>query len=324
MSSPKIKIGLAALAVSLGFSVAAQAQENFPNRMIKIVVPFAPGGGTDIAARLVAEKLHEKWGQPVVVENRPGAGGNIGAESVFRSPPDGYTLLLTPPPPLVINKGLYTKLTFDPDQLEPVSLISASPNVLLVHPALPIKSVKQLIEYAKAHPDKLNYASQGNGTTSHLTAELFKSMAGITLTHVPYRGSGPAVADLMGGQVDIMFAEISSVVSYIRAGKLRPLAVGSVKRNPAFPDVPTVAETLPGFASMTSSNVVAPPKTPQAIIDKLSAAIAEGMKDPAVIKRFNDLSAEAIGSTAAEHSKFLQQERERWGGVIRVTGITLD
>lgn len=319
----KVILGLAFLATSMGVALPSQAQD-YPTKLIKIVVPFAPGGGTDVVARLVAERLQAKWGQPVIVEHRPGAGGNIGAEAVFRSPPDGYTLLLTPPPPLVINKGLYAKLSFDPDEFVPVSLLSASPNVLLVHPKLPIKSVKQLIDYAKANPDRLNYASQGNGTTSHLTAELFKSSAGVNLVHVPYKGSGPAIADLLGGQVDIMFAEISTAVSHIQAGKLSALAVGSDKRNPSLPSVPTVSESLPGFVSMTSSNIVAPPKTPPAIVNKLSSAIAEVMRDAAVVKRLSDLSAVAIGSTPAEHAKFLTQERKRWGGVIRVTGTALD
>jgi tripartite-type tricarboxylate transporter receptor subunit TctC len=323
MKFHQVILGLAFLATSMGVALPSHAQD-YPNKLIKIVVPFAPGGGTDVVARLVAERLQAKWGQAVIVEHRPGAGGNIGAEAVFRAPPDGYTLLLTPPPPLVINKSLYAKLSFDPDELVPVSLLSASPNVLLVHPKLPIKSTQQLIDFAKANPDRLNYASQGNGTTSHLTAELFKSTAGIRLTHVPYKGSGPAITDLMGGQVEIMFAEISTAVSHIQAGTLRALAVGSEKRNHSLPNIPTVSETLPGFMSMTSSNVVAPPKTPPAIVNKLSSALAEVMRDPAVVKRLSELSAVAIGSTPAEHAKFLAQERKRWGGVIRVTGTVLD
>jgi tripartite-type tricarboxylate transporter receptor subunit TctC len=325
MTATRIKGGLAILALAaLGVSSSPVQAQEFPTKMIKLVVPFPPGGGTDIVARLISEKLQAKWGQPVVIENRPGAGGNIGAEYVFRSPPDGYTLLLTPPPPLVINKGLYGKLSFDPDALTPLSLVATSPNILVVYPGIPVENVKQFIEYGKAHPDKLNYASQGNGTTSHLTAEMFKSMTGIKITHVPYKGSGPAIADLMGGQVNVMFAEISSVSAFVRAGKLRALAVGSDKRNPAFPDVPTVAETLPGFVSTTSSNIVAPPGTPPAIVDKLSSAIGEAMRDPAVAKRLADLSAEAVGSTPAEHAAYLDRERERWGAVIKMTNTHLD
>jgi len=315
--------GLAFLAASMGFALPSHAQD-YPNKSIRLVVPFPPGGGVDIVARLVAERLQAKWGQSVIVENRAGAAGNIGAEAVFRSPPDGYTLLATSVPTFVMSKRLYTKLSFDPDEFVPVSLLSTSPAVLLVHPKLPIESVKQLVDYAKANPDRLSYASQGNGSTAHLTSELFKSMAGIKLIHVPYKGGGPAIIDLMGGQVDLMFADISSVVSLIQAGKLRALAVGSEKRNPSWPNVPTVSETLPGFVSMTATHIVAPPKTPPAIVNKLSGAIAEVMRDPTVVKRLSDLSLEAIGNTPAEHAKFLNQEREHWGGLIRITGTKLD
>lgn len=321
LGNTKYRLILAAGAIV--FASLSHAQI-FPDKMIKIIVPFAPGGGTDVAARIVAEKLQAKWGQSIVVDNRAGAGGNVGAEVVFNSPPDGYTLLFTPPPPLVINKSLYPKLSFDPDLFEPLSLVSTSTNVLVVHPNLPVKSVQELIDYANAHPNKLNYASQGNGTTSHLTAELFKSAAQIEITHVPYKGSGPAMNDLLSGQVEMMFAESSTAVSNIRAGRLRALAVGSEKRNPAFPELPTVSQTLPGFASMTSSNVVAPPKTPAAIVNKISAAIAEAMRDPAVVKRLSDLSADAVGSTPAEHAEFLNAERARWGAVIRSAGIAMD
>ncbi len=319
----KMIFGLAFLAASMGFALPSHAQD-YPNKLIKLVVPFPPGGGVDFAARLVADRLQAKWGQPVIVENRAGANGNIGAEAVFRSHPDGYTLLLTSLPPLVINKSLYSKLSFDPDEFVPVSLISASPNVLLVHPKLPIESVKQLVDYAKANPDRLNYASSGNGSTHHLSIELLKSMVGIKLNHVPYKGSGPAIIDLLGGQVDVMFADISAAILHIQTGKLRALAVGSEKRNPSLPNVPTVSETLPGFVSMAASNIVAPPKTPPAIVNKLSSAIAEVMRDPTVVKRLSDQGVVAIGSTPAEHAKFLNQERERWGAVIRVTGTTLD
>lgn len=323
MTIRNMKCGLAILAAAMGLAAPVHAQ-SFPDKMIRIVVPFAPGGGTDVVARLIAEKLQAKWGQPVVVENRPGAGGNVGAEAVFRAAPDGYTLLLTPPPPLVINKSLYRSLSFDPDQFEPLSLVSTSTNVLVVQPKLPIKSVQELIDYAKAHPNKLNYASQGNGTTAHLTGELFKSMAHIDITHIPYKGSGPAMTDLLGGQVDMMFTESSAAMPNIRAGKLRALAVGSEQKNAAFPDLPTVSQTLPGFVSMTSSNIVAPPKTPAAIVNKLSRALAEIMRDPAVVKRLGDLSAQAVGSTPAEHAKFLAAERARWSNVIRSANIKLD
>lgn len=313
----------ACLATLATLAAPAHADE-FPDKPIRLVVPFAPGGGTDVVARLVAEKLQAKLGQPAIVDNRPGAGGNVGAEQVYRAAPDGYTLLLTPPPPLVINENLYSRLGFQPERFTPVSLISASPNLLVVHPSVPVKTARELIDYAKQHPDRLNYASQGNGTTSHLTAEMLKSMTGIALTHVPYKGSGPALADLMGGQVDMMFAEISSVVNLVRTGKLRALAVASTERNPSLPDIPTMQDTLPGFLSSSSSNLVAPPDTPPAIVDKLSAAVAEAMRDPAVVEKLTQLCAEPLGTTPARHAQYLKEERQRWAGVIRTAGIRLD
>jgi tripartite-type tricarboxylate transporter receptor subunit TctC len=233
-------------------------------------------------------------------------------------------LLLTPPPPLVINKSLYAKLSFNPDAFVPVSLISSSPNVLLIHPRVGVETIKQLIEFAKANPGRLNYASPGNGSTTHLSAELFKLMARVSAVHVPYKGTGPAIADLLGGQVDMMFVEMGAAVAHIRSRKVRALAVGSEKRNPSLPDVPTVSEVLPGFVSMTSSNIVAPPNTPAAIVNKLSAAIGEIMRQPDVTNRLRETSTSAIGSTPAELGQFLKQENERWGGVIRATGTKLE
>jgi tripartite-type tricarboxylate transporter receptor subunit TctC len=298
--------------------------EDFPNKPIRLVVPFAPGGGTDIVARIVAEAMQKKWGQPVIVDNRPGAGGNVGADFVFHSAPDGYTLMLTPPPPLVINESLYRKMPFEPAKFAPVSLISTSANLLVVHPSVPVHTVRELIDYARQHPDRINYASQGNGTTSHLTAEMFKSVAGLQITHVPYKGSGPALADLMGGQVQMMFAEISSAINLVRTGKLRALAVSSAKRNPALPDTPTMSDTLPGFESTTSSSLVAPPGTPSEITHKISAVMAEAMRDPAVASKLAEFCAEPVGSTPEQHAEFLNRERKRWGDVIRKVGIQLD
>lgn len=319
----KIWIGLAFFAAAMGLSLPVQGQD-YPSKPIKIVSPYAPGGGTDLALRILSDRLQKKWGQPAVVEYRPGAGGNIGAELVFRSPPDGYTLLLTPPPPLVINKHLYKKLSFDPGAFVPVSLISESPNVLLVRTGLPIDSLQQLINFAKENPGRLNYASPGDGSTPHLTAELFKSMTAVKLTHIPFNGTGPAIVALLGEHVDMMFSEISAAIPHIRAGKVRALAVSSEKRSPSLPDVPTVSEVLPGFVSMTSGNLVAPPLTPPAIVNKLSAAIAEIMREPEIAKRFLELSAVAVGSTPAEHALVLKQDSDRWEKVIRLTGTRMD
>jgi tripartite-type tricarboxylate transporter receptor subunit TctC len=307
------------LAAGLALAPPAAAQD-FPARPIKIVVPYAAGGGADIMARIVAQKLQDKWGQAVVVENRAGAGGNLGAEAVYAAEPDGHTLLFTAQGPLVVNQSLYGKLAYDPDAFAPVSLVVVAYSVLLAHPKVPASSAQELIAFAKANPDRLNYASQGIGTAAHLTAELFKSMAGVKIVHVPYKGSGPALNDLVAGHVNIMFGELAAAHPYIGSGMLRPLAVSSEKRNPSMPDVPTVSEVLPGFVVTSWWAVVAPPRTPPAIANKLSAAIAETLKQPDVAARLVDMSMVRTGSTPAELASFMQQERERWGNVIRASG----
>jgi tripartite-type tricarboxylate transporter receptor subunit TctC len=307
----------------MAFSSGVSAQE-FPTKPIKIVVPFQPGGGNDRVARIVAEKLRAKWGQAVVIENRAGAGGNIGAEMVFNATPDGYTLLLTAQGPLTINKSLYRKLSYEPEAFVPISAIATSYAVLAVHPKVPAENMRQLVAYAKANPDRLNYGSQGQGTTSHLTAEWFKSMAGVEITHVPYKGTAPALADLLGGQVDMMLVEISSVLPHIRTGKLRALGVGGDKRNPLLPEVPPVSGMLPGFVSQVWYGLVAPPKTPSAIAQKLSTAVAEILQQPEVVKQLQDNTIEAIGSTPAEMAKFMKQDSERWSSLVRATNTRLD
>ncbi len=299
--------------------VSAQAQD-YPVKTISIVVPAAAGGGLDRIARLLAESFRAKWGQPVIVENRAGAAGIIGSEYVSRAPADGYTLLFAATGQLVINKSLYTKLNFDPDTFVPISLVTAAPNVLVVNPRVAADSVQQLIAFAKANPDKLSYASQGTGTTQHLSPELLKSITGIGIIHVPYKGGAPALTDLMGGQVDMMFTEISGVLPHIRAGKLKALAVGSNKRNVALPDVPAMNEILPGFVSMSWQGMVAPAGTPASIANRLSAATAEALKQPDFAKHLSNASLESIGSTPEELAAFMRQERERWGKVIRATG----
>ncbi|MEA3193707.1 MAG: hypothetical protein QOD26_2040 [Betaproteobacteria bacterium] len=298
-----------------------QAQE-WPTKAVRIVVPFPPGGSADLLPRIVAEKLSERWGQPVIVDNRPGAAGNIGADVVFRSEPDGYTLLSAPPPPLVINRLLYPKLSYDSTQFVPMSVIAAIPNVLLVHPKVPASSVSELISYVKQNPGKLNYASQGNATTSHLTAELFKSMAGgLQITHIPYKGTAPALADLVAGQVDMMCDNLGVSLPHVRAGKLKALAVTS---KTAFMGIPAMAETLPGFEAQAWFGVVGPPKTSSAIADKVSTSIREILKMPEVQKRLADLSAEPMGLGPAETAAFMKQESERWGTVIRSAGVRID
>ena len=311
-----------ALAFALSCSVAAQ---EWPAKAVRIIVPFPAGGSADLLPRAVAEKLTERWGQPVIVDNRPGAAGNIGAEAVFRADADGYTLMSSPPPPLVINKLLYPKLAYDPDEFVPISVIGAIPNVLLVHPKVPAASVAELIAYARANPGKLNYASQGNGTTSHLTAELFKAMAGgLRITHIPYKGSAPALTDLLGGQVDMMCDNLGVSLPHVRAGKLKALAVASRKRFPGLPEVPALAETLPGFEAVAWFGIVAPPKTSPAIADKVALGVQEALKLADVRKRLADLSAEPLGYSPAETARFMRQEVERWSAVIRTAGVKLE
>jgi tripartite-type tricarboxylate transporter receptor subunit TctC len=306
------------------FSGSAAPQE-WPTRTVRIIVPFPPGGSADLMPRAVTEKLAERWGQAVIVENRPGAAGNIGADAVFRADPDGYTLLSGPPPPLVINRLLYPKLAYDSTQFVPVTVIGAIPNVLLVHPKTNVGSVQELIALAKANAGKLNYASQGSGTTSHLTAELFKSMAGqLEIQHVPYKGTAPALADLLGGQVEMMFDNLGVSLPHVRSGKLKALAVASRTRFSGMPDVPALSESLPGFEAVAWFGVVGPPGMAGAIARKISADIREVLKYPDVQKRLADLSAEPMGLSPAETAAFMRQETERWSAVIRSAGVKLE
>src|SRR2546421_311667 len=325
MTARKIMLGRSLLAGAMAFALSVQAQEqDYPGSPIKIVVPAAPGATTDTLARIIAGELQRKWGQPAIVDNRAGAAGNIGAGYAIKANPDGYTLLFSYPAPLVVNKRLYPKLAHDPDAFGPVSLVGTAPLVLAVHPNGVANSVQQLIAFARAHPNRLNYASQGNGTTGHLAAEMFKSLAGVMIVHVPYRSSAPAQTALLSGQVDMMFVELSSVLPQLSASKLRALAVGGERRSPLLPGIPAMFEALPGFVALTWFGMVAPPGTPAAIVNKLSAAIAQALQRPDVAKRLLGMSVAAIGRTPAEMALFLRQERERWDKVIRATGATAE
>ena len=313
-------------ALILGFvliAATAGAQE-WPTKTVRIIVPFPAGGSADVLPRIMSESLSKQWAQPVIVDNRPGAAGNIGAAAVFQAEPDGYTLLSAPPPPLVINRLLYPKLSYDSTRFVPMTVIAAIPNVLLVHPKVQAKSVADLIAYARQNPGKLNYASQGSGATSHLTAELFKSMAGLQITHVPYKGTAPALADLLAGQVDMMFDNLGVSLPHVKAGKLRALAVASTRRYRSLPDVPTLAETLPGFESVAWFGIVGPPKTPRAIAEKVAAGVETALRNPDILRRLSELSADPLGMSPAETAAFMKLETERWGAVIRSAGVKLD
>jgi tripartite-type tricarboxylate transporter receptor subunit TctC len=320
----RITYGRILLGAALALSLAVQAQD-YPSRPIKLVVSVPPGGSVDLIARLVAEKLRQKWGQPIVVENRAGASNNIGAEAVFKAPPDGYTLLFSPQTPLVINKSLYRKLSYDPEALTPVSMLATNPLVLIVHPKVPADSFQQLLAYAKANPDRLNYASGGTGTSPHLTGELFQSLSAVRIVHIPYKGVSLAVTGVLGGQVDMMFVDISTALPHIRSGAVRVLAVASDKRNSALPNIPASPEVLPGLLAETWFGMTAPPNTPAAIVHKLSAAVAEVLRQPEVVKQLLDMgNIEVIGSTPEEMAAFMRQDIARWGKVIRDTGATAE
>ncbi|OGA26604.1 MAG: hypothetical protein A3I01_07535 [Betaproteobacteria bacterium RIFCSPLOWO2_02_FULL_65_24] len=308
-------------ALALGLGAQAQAQE-YPAKPVRIIVPSPPGSATDALARLIGQKLSARWGQPVLVENRSGAGMTIGAEAVFRSPPDGSMLLFMPGP--FVQKSLYSKLNYDPEELVPLSAAAQTNNVLVVHPKVPAQTLPELIAYAKANPDKLNYASQGIASAAHLTGEMFKGMAGVKIVHVPYKGNVPALTDLVSGQVDMMFINFGSALPYIRSGKLRALAISSEKRNPLLPNLPTVSETVPGFVSTNWFGMFAPPGTPPAIANKISAATHEALRTPEIASWLSTNSRDAGGGTSAETAQFLRQDNERWIKVIKATGITAE
>jgi tripartite-type tricarboxylate transporter receptor subunit TctC len=311
------------LALVASIPLSAHAQD-YPSRPVKIVVPFPAGGTADAVPRLVADWLARKWGQPVIIENRSGAAGNIGAEFAYRSTPDGYTLLASPPPPLVINQLLYPKLGYDPARFEPIVVIAHVPNALIVNPSrVGASSVAALIEDLRKDPEKVTAATQGSGTTSHLTAELFQLIAKVRLRHIPYRGSAPALQGLLAGDVDLMFDNLGVSLPLVEAGKLKLLAVASAQRLPSLPDVPTIAETLPGFEAVAWYAIVAPPETPRAIVDKINADVNEALRQPALQDPLKKLSAVVFGGSPERTAKYLKEEIDRWGDVIRAADVRL-
>ena len=292
---------------------------------LKIIVPYPAGGTADILPRVVAEKLRAQFPAGVLIDNRTGAGGNIGAEAVFRAEPDGNTLLASPPGPIAINHHLYRKMAFDPSKWEPVTVLATVPNVLVVNPRLPVKTVQEFIAYAKANPGKVTYGSQGNGTTSHLTASLFMQLTGTEMVHVPYKGTAPALVDLVGGQIDVFFDNISSSLPFHQAGKLRILGVADEQRSAALPEVPTFAEQgLPSMNAVTWFAVVAPPGTPAAKVAALQKSFAGALTQPEVRQKFAEQGAEPRGWDPARTGQFIRAESAKWDRVIRSANVRLD
>ena len=315
-----VAAGAAALP-AVSREVRAQA---YPSRPVRIIVPFAAAGAFDIMARLIGQWLSERLGQPFVIENRPGAGTNIGTETVVKAPPDGYTLLLAGTPN-AINATLYEKLNFNfIRDIASVAGISRAPLVMAVHPSVPAKTVPEFIAYAKANPGKISMASAGIGAPSHVSGELFKMMAGVNLVHVPYRGAGPALVDLLAGQVQVGFPSMPSSIEYVRAGKLRALAVTSATRSDALPDIPTVGEFLPGYEASASYGIGAPKGTPVEIIDMLNKEIKAALGDPKMKARLADLGGTPLLGSAADFGKLIAEETEKWGKVIKALNIKAD
>jgi tripartite-type tricarboxylate transporter receptor subunit TctC len=296
----------------------------YPDHTVRIVVPFPAGGTADAVPRIVADWLSRRWGQPVIIENRTGAAGNIGAEFVYRAAPDGYTLLSAPPPPLVVNQNLYPNLAFDPAKFEPIVVMAQVPNALFVNPnKIKVTSVPELIDYLKKNPDKVTSATQGNGTTSHLTSQLFQLLAKVKMRDIPYRGSAPALQGLLAGDVDLMFDNLGVSLPLAQAGKLKLLAVASSKRMASLPDTPTLSEFLPSFESVAWYGIVAPPQTPKGIVDKINADVNEALKQHDVQGRLKPLSAEIFGGSVEKTSKYMHEEVDRWDKVIKAANIKL-
>jgi tripartite-type tricarboxylate transporter receptor subunit TctC len=312
------------VAVVPALLVVSGRAQTYPDRIVKIIVPFPPGGSADAIPRIIAEYLSRKWGQPVVIENRPGAAGNIGAEAAYRAPPDGYTLLSTPPPPLVMNQHLYPKLPFEPAQFEPIIIMAQVPSALLVNPEkVSANSVPQLIDELKRRPGDITSATQGNGTTSHLTSEMFQMFAKVKLQQIPYRGSAPALQGLLAGDVHLMFDNLGVSLPLVEAGKLKLLGVATAQRLPSIPNVPAIAETLPGFESAAWFAIGAPPRTPKAVIDKINADVNEALAQPDIKDKLTKLSAEVFGGSPERAAAYMREEVARWGNVIKAANVTL-
>jgi len=312
-------------AAMLAFICAHALAADYPNRPLRLIVPFAPGGGNDTVARLVGQKLEGELGQPVVIDNRPGAGGIVGAEAAARAAPDGYTLFLGGVGSHAINPNLHANLSYDPiKDFQPISLIASAPLVLVVHPSVPAHSVRELVTLAKAQPGKLNYASNGNGSSSHLAAVMFASMTGTDMVHVPYKGLAPALTDLLSGQVQLMFSSVVAILPHVKAGKLRALAVSSRERMTLLPDLPTIAESgVPGYQSSSWYGILAPAGTPPDVVTRLNAALVRVVAQPDVKQALAQEGAEPVGNSPQAFGAFIQAEKQRLGEVIRTARVPM-
>jgi tripartite-type tricarboxylate transporter receptor subunit TctC len=320
----RLSAAVFACLLSLGLAAPAVA-ETFPERPVRLVIPFPAGGSTDLVGRLVAEKMSEGLGQQVVVENRGGAGGNLGAAEVARATPDGYTILMGTVATHALNPAVYTKMPYDAAKdFAPISLLVTVPNVLVVHPSVPANTAQELIALLKANPGKYSYASSGNGTPLHLSGELFKTMAGVDVVHVPYKGAGPALIDVIGGQVPIMFDNLPSSTQHIKSGKLKGIAVTSPQRSPAFPDMPALTEVLPGYETYTWNALFAPAGTPPEIVKKLNEEANKAVNDPKVKAKLAEFSATVVASTPEELGKHVEAELAKWAPIVKAAGAKID
>ena len=314
------------IAVSMLLVAAGAAAQGYPNKPIRLICPFPPGGAVDIASRAVAAELSKNLGQTVAVENRPGAGGNIGGAEAARSAPDGYTLFMSTSGIQAINPTLYRKMPFDPNrELMPVSALVSLSNVLVLHPSVPAASLAEVLALVRARPGQINYASSGNGTSIHMSAELFKSMTGTNIVHVPYKGSAPAVTDLLGGQVQMMFDNIPSALPHIKAGKLKPIATTGARRDPALPDLPTIAEAgVPGYEAGVWFGLTVPAGTPKEIVARLTAESIKSTRSPDFVKRMSELGYVILGTSAEQMAEMTHADLKRWPPVVKASGAAAD
>ncbi len=315
-------LGLALLGL---VSTSVQAQ-NYPNKPIRLIVPFPPGGGNDVIARLIAQKLSDRFGQQVVVDNKAGANGIVGLQALMQSPADGYTLAVAAAGPMAVNPSLYDKLPYDPTKdFSPITNMVNYPLLLVVHPSVPVKTTLDLVNLAKAKPKQLFFASPGSGNSGHLAGELFNNMAQVQTVHVPYKGQGPALSDLLTGQVQMLYSSIPSVLPQVRSGQLNALAVGSAKRLPSLPDIPTLAETgVPGYEAYSWVGIVAPAKTPKAIVTRLNQEIVDILKQKDVAEKLNQQGALPVGDTPEQFGAYIKAEIDKWGAVVRAANIKAD